>query len=163
MENGIVAKLNVEKKNNYEFLANNKNYLEYIGSLEGNITEIPIITQNDGTIKSLDSNYDRYVNDINDVTKIVIDNLDPVIDYIRNDIFDGKVIMSQELVISSDRKVLALCDLSNVKKVLEIKTFKLFDENNIINSNLLRQLYYESNGRLTYALSIDINSHINIY
>ena len=69
--------------------------------------------------------------------------------------------MSQELSISADGKVLALCDLSNEDNVLEIKTFSVSQEDGLINSNLARQLYYESRGRKTFVLSIDIDEHQN--
>ena len=37
-------------------------------------------------------------------------------------------IMTQELSITDDRKVLALCDLSDSKNVVEIKTYDVLDD-----------------------------------
>ena len=54
-----------------------------------------------------------------------------------------------------------MCDLSNEDNVLEIKTFSVSQEDGLISNNLARQLYYESRGRKTFALSIDIDRHQN--
>lgn len=161
LENGINSSLNVEKQNNSEFLIKNKSRLEYIGSLDSRITEIPIEALKDGTMKSLDNQFDEYVEEVNAVTKLVINYLTPVFDFIKNRIFSTGKILSQELSISNDNKILALCDLSNEENVLEIKTFNISKENESISSNLARQLYYESKGRKTYVLSVDIDSHKN--
>ncbi len=161
LENGINSVLNVEKQDNFEFLSKNKSYLEYIGSLDSRITEIPVEAQKDGTMKSLDYQYDEYVKEVNEVTKLVTDCLSPVFYYIKNEIFTSGKIMSQELSVSLDGKVLALCDLSDEKNVLEIKTFKVSEEDGAISDDLARQLYYESKGRKTFVLSIDIDRHIN--
>lgn len=161
LENGINSTLQVEKQDNFEFLVKNKSYLEYIGSLDSRIREIPIEIKNDGTIMSLDEQYDDYIKEVNNVTKKITDCLMPVCDFIKNKIFKNSKIMSQELSISNDGKVLALCDLSNKECVLEIKTFNVSEKDVSISSSLARQLYYESNGRKTFILSIDIDRHLN--
>ena len=161
LENGINSVLNVEEQDNFEFLTKNKSHLEYVGSLDNRMTEIYVEAQKDGTMKSLDHQYDDYVKEINEVTKLVTDCLTPVFDFIKKEIFTTDKIMSQELSISNDGKVLALCDLSNEDNILEIKTFSVSQEDGSINSNLARQLYYESRGRKTFALSIDIDRHQN--
>ena len=68
-------------------------------------------------MKSLDHQYDEYVGEVNKVTKIVTDSLTPVFAFIKQEIFTTDKIMSQELSISTDGKVLALCDLSNEEKL----------------------------------------------
>ena len=161
LENGINSVLNAEEQDNFEFLAKNKSYLEYVGSLDSRMTEIPVEAQKDGTMKSLDHQYDEYVKEVNEVTKLVTDCLNPVVDFIKKEIFTTGKIMSQELSVSNDGKVLALCDLSNEDNVLEIKTFSVSQEDGLISNNLARQLYYESRGRKTFALSIDIDRHQN--
>ncbi len=161
LENGINSVLNVEEQDNFEFLAKNKSHLEYVGSLDSRMTEIPVEAQKDGTMKSLDHQYDEYVKEVNEVTKLVTDCLNPVFDFIKKEIFTTDKIMSQELSVSDDGKVLALCDLSNEDNVLEIKTFSVSQEDGLISNNLARQLYYESRGRNTFALSIDIDRHHN--
>lgn len=161
LENGINAELHVEKQDNFEFLVRNKSHLEYIGSLDYQITEIPVLTQNDGTLKSLDHQNDEYIEEVNKVTKIITNSLTPVFEFIKQKIFTTGKIMSQELSISPDGKVFALCDLSNQENVLEIKTYSIFENDGAIIDSLARQLYYESNGRKTYALSIDFDRQIN--
>ena len=162
VENGINSKLNVTMQDNTLFLARNKQYVNYIGSLESNIQEIHVTIQKDGTLKSSDSKNDEYIAEVNKTTKLITDNLKPVFDYIKDVIFKNEEIKSQELCISDDRKVLALCDLSSTTKVLEIKTKPIrLDENNNINIFLARQLFYESKGRDVYLLSIDIQRHFN--
>ena len=107
-ENGINAVFQAEKQNNLAFLSKNKSYLEYIGSLECNITEIPIREEDDGTIKSLDPNFNDYIKGVNEVTKIMVKNLAPLFSFIKKEIFSSDRVLSQELSISPDRKVLAL-------------------------------------------------------
>ena len=122
---------------------------------------IPIEVQKDGTLESLDSKYDDYIKEINKVSKILTDSLSSVFDFIKQFIFKSGKILSQELVVSNDGKILSLCDLSNEECVLEIKTFKISSDNKPINTQLVRQLYYESKGRKTFVLSIDFEQHTN--
>lgn len=113
------------------------------------------------SIMSLNPIYDKYIDEINNVTKVLVGYLDPIFEYIKHNIFTTGIIMSQELSISPDGKVFACCDLSDKNSVLEIKTFGILQENNKISENLARQLYYESNGRNTYALSVNFTRHLN--
>lgn len=157
LENGINAYFNAEEENNIEFLLKNKNKLKYIGSLDSNYEEIPVMAEKDGTMKSLDRKYDDFVNENNTVTKKMIECLKPVLNFIETHIFPTKKIKSHEIVVSSDQKVLAICDLSDEHSVLEIKTFALC---NMLDKHLQNQLYYESKGRDKYVLSIDFQKHL---
>ncbi len=163
LENGIYAELNIVEQDNFKFLMQNKQNINYIGSLESNIKEIPVEIQKDGTIKSLDSKNDGIIEEVNEITKLVIENLKGTLDYIKTKIFKDEQIVSQELCITDDKKVLALCDLSSQTKVLEIKTkpIPLDGAKNIIDDSLVQQLYYESKGRDVYLLSIDIDINLN--
>ncbi|MBD5131095.1 MAG: hypothetical protein HDT28_00640 [Clostridiales bacterium] len=162
LENGINAELNVNKQDNSLFLSQNNQQLEYVWSLKSPFREMPVVAQADGTIKSLDRENDEYIAEVNRVTKLVMENLKGVFEYIKNEIFKDEAIMSQELCISDDRKVLALCDLSSPTKVLEIKTKPIWlNDNNNVRTPLARQLFYESKGRDVYLLSVDIKEHIN--
>lgn len=161
LENAINAILKAEKQDNIPFLVKNKNFLEYIGSLDSRIMSIPIEVQKDGTLESLDSKYDDYIKEINKESKILTDSLSSVFDFIKQYIFKSGKILSQELVVSNDGKILSLCDLSNEECVLEIKTFKISSDNKLINTPLVRQLYYESKDRKTFVLSIDFEQHTN--
>lgn len=160
LEHGINTILNVDKQENFWFLAENKQKLEFIGSLDNKITEIPVVEQKDGTMMSLDSKYNEYVNEVNIVTKKVTESLHPVFNFIKNDIFLQGKIKSQEIVISDDRKVLAVCDLSDDFNILEIKTYKIRDFD-LTNGPLAKQLYYEGKGRKKYVLSIDFDGYRN--
>ena len=161
IENAINHLLNVEKQHNEEFLALNKSHLEYVGPLDTKLIEIPVITDDDGTIQTTDQKFSEYVNEVNRVTKIISDNLTPAISFIKENIFKTNNIMSQELVISDDKKVLSLCDLSDQKSVLEIKTYNVLTEEGFLNPKITRQLYYQNKGRTTYAMSIVIKEESN--
>ena len=117
--------------------------------------------QKDGTLESLDSKYDGYIKEVNKVSKVLTDSLSSVFEFIKQNIFRSSRILSQELVVSDDGKILSLCDLSNEECILEIKTFKISSDNNQISTQLAQQLYYESKGRKTFVLSIDFEQHIN--
>lgn len=162
IENAINSLLGVEKQDNYKFLADNKRHLEYVGSLDSRIEEIPIITENDGTIKTTDPQYNDYVAEINNVTKVIMENLVDTIKFIKTNIFTDSRIMSQEMVISEDNKILALCDLSSSKSIMEIKTMNIMKEDEYglhISALISRQLYYQRKGRDVYALSIVFDKH----
>ena len=70
---------------------------------------IPIEVQKDGTLESLNSKYDDYIKEINKVSKILTDSLSSVFDFIKQFIFKSGKILSQELVVSNDGKILSLC------------------------------------------------------
>jgi len=162
IENAINSLLKVEEQDNFKFLAENKRHLEYVGSLDSRIEEIPIITESDGTIKTTDSQYNDYVDEVNKVTKVIMDNLSSTIAFIRKNIFGETRIMSQEMVISEDNKILALCDLSSDKSIMEIKTMDIMREDEYglhISALISRQLYYQRNGRDVYALSLIFDKH----
>ena len=81
---------------------------------------------------------------MNNATEQLGKGLKPLIEYIRNQIFHGGPIRSQELSIDSERGILAVCDLSNDESVLEIKTFPADIE------KFAEQLFYEARGRKSY-------------
>ena len=164
LENAIYSMINPIKQDNIDFLLANKMKNTFIGRLESNIEEIPIVKFDDGTVKSTDEKYDDYIEDVNKASKKFMSSIDCVVDYIKNNIFHGSEIKSEELVFGEDGKVLAICDLSNEESVLEIKT------NNVINHNVRStfdflnlipeyalQLYYQSRGRKPYILSVDFD------
>lgn len=165
LENAIDSMLNVKEEDNYDFLVQNKKHLKYIGTLGTRIEQIPVITEDDGTIRTVDPKYEKYVNEINAVTKKIMEQLQPTIDFIKTSIFKTSEIKSQEMVISDDKKVLALCDLSSEDSVLEIKTMEIM-QNDQYGEHILpyisRQLYYQSRGRNVYAASIVFDNHFDV-
>lgn len=159
LEHGVNCELGVEEQDNFIFLVKNKSKLEKIGQFKNNFESIYVIAQEDGTYKAQNEEDEEYLKEVNRVTKLIIDNLKPMFTFIENDIFGSKRIMSQELVVSEDGKVLALCDLSTEDAVLEIKTFDVLDDSGNIYQNLKKQLYYESRERKKYVLSIEFKRH----
>lgn len=149
IEHLINTMLNVKRIDSHEFLLENKRKLNYIGRLPSMYHEIQTIFNNDGTITAISKEDKDIVKEINKTTEELKKKIAPVIEYIKASIFKNKEILSQELVISNDKKVLAVCDLSNEKSVLEIKGFSFKFE------RMKYQLYYESNGRNCYVLNID--------
>ena len=161
IEHGINTYLNAVEQDNLMFLAKNKSHLEYVGSLISTMKEIPVIAKNDGTIRAIKEEDREYVKKINLVTRKIIEHIKPVTDYLRENIFKEEKIMSHELSLSNDRKVLALCDLSDSKNVVEIKTRTVLDGENILKLDVARQLFYQANGRNTYVLAIKFDTHIS--
>lgn len=87
---------------------------------------------------------------LNEFVLFLKEEIEPLLKYIKENIFKNQSILSQELIIHKDKNILALCDLSNADAILEIKTFfvRNFDK-------LSNQLFYESNGRDCYVMEID--------
>ncbi|MDY6070725.1 MAG: hypothetical protein SPJ80_04735, partial [Bacilli bacterium] len=118
--------------------------------------EIPVIPMGDGKFESVHPEDEEEVKEVNDVTSFIMAELSSTVKFIKEEIFHSSPILSQELSISKDKKVFALCDLSNEKSVLEIKTYDVRDffDPNLLNDNVCQQLYYEANGRNAYILSM---------
>lgn len=157
IEHGINTLLNAKEQDNIEFLIKNKRNLEYIGTIKSSIEEIPITPATDGTIKAVNDKDKEFVEEVNETTINVVEHLEPLVNYLKQNIFKSGEIKTQELVISTDNKVMALCDLSDENSVVEIKTFNPFKERPAYSPMFLSpyQLYYQANGRKTYLLSID--------
>lgn len=154
IEHLINTLLNVKKINSDKFLKENKSKLKYIGKLPSAYREIIVKLNSDGTVTALGKKDEEKVKEVNKSMEEMKKKIQPLIEYIKNTIFENKEIFSQELVISKDKKVLALCDLSNKKSVLEIKTFPF------INIEKMKyQLYYESNGRNCYVMNTKWDRH----
>ena len=150
IEHLINSMLEVEKCNNIHYEIDNKNKLNFIGRLPSVVREIPISLNSDGTIRSLDKNFDKYIESVNKTTESIKEQIGPLIEYIKTNIFEKKKILSQELVLNEENNILSKCDLSTAKAVLEIKMgFNLDFE------KIKKQLYFESRNRKVYVLSID--------
>ena len=104
--------------------------MHYLGELNGNLLPIPVLMEDNGTISALVPDDEEVVNEVNAVTKKIIRSVRPLFDYMKEHIFINGDVLSQEMVVSGDNKVLALCDLSDSENVVEIKTVarkNLFD------------------------------------
>lgn len=150
IEHLINTMLNVEKLNSELFLLENKRKLKFIGRLPSPYDDIIVKFNADGTVTATNEKDEKFINEVNEVISILKKEIQPLVDYISNNIFKNKKIFSQELVIHKDKNILALCDLSNNNTVLEIKT-----NYNLNIEQFKEQLYYESNGRDCYLLQID--------
>ncbi len=154
IEHGINSYLKAKVQDNYLFLEKNKSNLEYIGSLDKRIKDIPILMEDDGTVKAIKTEDIEFINQVNDVTQEIINYIKPVADYLKNNILKGSI-MTQELSISDDKKVLALCDLSDENNVVEIKTYDVFCEPGIVSENVANQLFFQAKGRNKYILNLN--------
>lgn len=165
IENAIDSALHVEKQDNYSFLSENRSHLQFLGSLMVRLHEIPVITEDDGTLRAVDKLDETYISDVNRVTQAIMPCLASTIDYIKMNIFPEERILSQEMVISNDRKVLALCDLSSKTAILEIKTYEVekekTDQGSFADSALTNQLYFQKRDRkeFVFSLSFDVKNN----
>ncbi len=129
--------------------------LKMVGILPSERKEIPVMKREDGTLKSLDPQFEDYIRSVNETSNIIRSGITEVIDYIREKVFDNKEIRTQELTLSENNRVLALCDLSSDDAILEIKTFDIFS---VIytrkRENVIRQMYYQKGNKKLYAMSI---------
>lgn len=149
IEHLINVLLGVKIIDSADFLLENKRKLKYIGRLPSTYREIPILLNSDGTITGLNIIDKEKVDTINQVIGELKSKMTPLICYLKEEIFRGEDIFSHELVISPDRKVLSVCDLSSNTSVVEIKS-------HIPNLKKMKyQLYYESRGRKSYLLHTD--------
>ena len=165
IEHLINSMLKVHKQNNINFLANNKQKLEFLGVLGNKTESIPVMTNSDGTFTSVNEKNAKIIDEVNSVNKTIMKEITPVIDFINNSIFKNDYVMSQELVFGENNKILALCDLSSENAVLEIKTFNCFiykaRYGACISPKVSMQLYYESNGRKPYVLQRVFDKHFD--
>ena len=144
--------LSVEQQNNSKFLAENRRHLKKLGKLPSPFDDIPIVRKSDGTITttSQSDSHKKYVDEVNFVTEQLRNELPPIVKFMQSKIFNNETILGQELIVDNDRRVLALCDLSNAHGVLEIKTGTNFNL-----SKIKWQLYFQSNNRKVYTMHID--------
>lgn len=160
IEHGLNALLKVKKQDNKSFLSQNARNLKKIGYLEGGVIKsIPVIRAANGLLSAVKSEDELFVKEVNVSTEAMLDALLPLKEYIQQQIFEGQDIMSQELVFSNDKKVMAVCDLSNEKNVVEIKTFGVLSCAGLLNEQIAMQLFYQSRGRNTYVLSLIFESN----
>lgn len=146
------------KKEDFRFLIKNKSKLTRIFEMESEFYEIPIFFE-DGLIKTNEQIFQHFINEINETHKILKNdkNLKNVVSYITNNIFNKQKLSSQELVVNKKDSILSLCDLSSKKSILEIKTSSpiLLENEKRYFEKFKYQLYYQSNNRKTYLMTIE--------
>lgn len=146
------------KKEDLQFLIKNKSKLTKIFEMESEFYEIPIFFEDD-LIKTNEQIFQHFINEINETHKILKNdkNLKNVVSYITNNIFNKQKLSSQELVVNKKDSILSLCDLSSEKSILEIKTSSpiLLENEKRYFEKFKYQLYYQSNNRKTYLMTIE--------
>ncbi len=152
IENIINSMIGAKECDNSDFLNANNRKLKIIGKLPSEYEEIPVVKREDGTLKSLDPQYEEYIRAVNETSNVIRSGIVEVIDFIREKIFSNKEIRTQEISFTENHRVLALCDLSSDDAVLEIKTFDIF--NSYKTENVIRQMYYQKGDKELYAMSI---------
>ena len=141
--------LRVNRLDSREFLIENKKKLLLVGSIASAYETVPVTMNLDGTFTAVRPRDHEIEEMINKQVQLLKDELVPLVEYIRDELFDSCSINSQELVVNRDYNVLALCDLSSEKVVLEIKT------NDYPAEKYKEQLYFEACGRKCYHLNME--------
>lgn len=108
----------------------------------------------DGTITAVDEEDEKTVERINETLMKIKTQIKPLITFIKQEIFNGEEIFSQEVSIDSEHNIFALCDLSSKSAILEIKT------NFGSPYQYIEQLYYEAMGRKAYIMGMEWNRNL---
>ena len=149
IEHLINTMLDVDKQNSQQFLLMNKKKLDFIGKIANNTKKIPMVYNPDGTVTALYKKDEEMEKRINATIKKIKKRIRPLVEFVKCEIFANEHILSQELVVDSENNILALCDLSSKKSILEIKT------NCVDPLAYKEQLFYEAKGRNVYYLNME--------
>ena len=145
----ITSMLSAKREDNKDFLHENFAKNQPIGYMFHDTYPVFMTFNPDGTVTAVNEHDKAQEAEINETLLAIKKQIDPLIQFIRMNIFNNKEIISQELTVNNDMNILALCDLSTADAVLEIKTTAKFPE------LYAEQLFYESKGRKTYLLLMD--------
>lgn len=148
LEHLINSMLSVKSINSREFLIENKKKLKLVGNIPSSYHSVPMTMNLDGTVTAVKPSDRVLEKKINDEISVLKERLGPLVQYIKENIFNSQIINSQELVVNHNYNVLALCDLSSENAVMEIKT------NDYPAKTYKEQLYFESQGRACYHLNM---------
>lgn len=149
IEHLINSMLDVDVQNSRRFLLENKLKLDFIGKIPNGVTMVPMSFNPDGTVTALHKEDKQMEKRINSTAKNLKERIRPLVDFIKYEIFKNERILSQELVVDYENNILALCDLSTDKTILEIKT------NNADALAYKEQFFYEAKGRAIYHLKME--------
>lgn len=152
IEHLIDTMLGVTKEDNSAFLAQNAAKNELLGYMPSYLHITPMSFNADGTVTAAHKEDKPLEIALNATIKELRRQITPLVEFVREEIFHGQPITSQELVIDDDRGILALCDLSSPDAILEIKTSSCNPEWHA------EQLYYEAHGRTSYLLGMNWDS-----
>lgn len=146
IEHLINSMLKAKKEDAVEFLLRNKSKCQYIGNLPSITETVYLNFDPNGMVSAVDEKNKELGEELNRFLEIIKNQITPIVGFIKDEIFCGEQIHSQELVVHDDYKVLAVCDLSSSGAVLEIKT----SYNDL--EEYKEQLFYEAKGRNCYLL-----------
>ena len=148
VEHLINIMVGAEVQDNREFLKKNSFKNKRIGEMEHDTRPSFMRLNQDGTVTAVSDRDKGRESEINACLLDMKTQMEPLIDFIKESVFNDGAIMSQELIVYRDLGIMAMCDLSSKDAVLEIKTTSLHPE------DYAEQLYYEANGRLPYLLTM---------
>ena len=158
-EHLIKRMLNAKVLDNREYLIANKQKLKYLGCIEAEDVETILYAENDdGTIRAIRPEDKLFVEAINKQTEAIRQEINPVIEYIKNDIFKNEEIFAQELIVNKQLGILGLCDFSNSNACLEAKWHFAYSFNKKYIDEFKYQLYITSNSRPCYIIVGSENS-----
>lgn len=149
VEHLIDTMLGVTKADNARFLAENSAKNELLGYMPSYINFTPMSFNDDGTVTAVREEDKERERKLNAMIEQAREQLTPLAEFIKDEVFHGVPATSQELVVNDDLGILALCDLSSEDAVLEIKTSRCEPE------RYAEQLYYEAKGRTAYLLGME--------
>ncbi len=149
VERLIDVMLGAKKQDNLEFLRENRCKNKPVGHMKHDTRPVFMSFNPDGTVTAAREEDKPQERELNATLNAMRGQISPLVEFIRNDIFDGREIVSQELTVNEEMRIMALCDLSTDDAVLEIKTSSRHPE------QYAEQLYYESRGRKTYLVTMD--------
>ena len=149
IEHLINSMLGVEEQDSQSFLSMNKAKLEFIGKIPNDISITPMTFNLDGTVTAIRKEDKKMEQRINSTAKNLRERIVELVDFVKHEIFEDEQILSQELVINHEQNILALCDLSTQKAILEVKT------DNAESKVYKEQLFYEAKGRKIYHLKME--------
>ena len=152
LEHIVNSMINVERLDPRNFTYQNKRILKYLGTLPPTKKAIPLVLKPDGLVAAVNEEDTQLANELNAVSQILQIRMEPVIEFIRKEIFPSQTVKSQEVVINKEYNACALCDLSSEDAVLEIKSVSYRDDDEINKE----QLFLETNGRKCYLLETDM-------
>lgn len=140
-----------EKEKKEKFLLDNKEKLELVGKIPSPFNDLLIEKNDDGSLRAVKKEDRDKIRRINLVLEEYKKGSAKLVDFLKSEIFKNKSIRYQELVINRDKKTLALCDFSSEDSILEMKAYGALE----YDDKLPIQMYYQSDGREMYVLTID--------
>ena len=153
------AMLNAKMVDDNNFAQENFKKLIYLGKFAFMDLdyEIPVTENADGTLTAIREEDRGFVEETNRVMLCIKKELSPLVEFVKNDIFKNKEILTQELVVSDKLRAFGYADFSNEEACLEMKFSEslLWDvgtPNHPAIDKHKYQFYILSNNRPTYLL-----------